>query len=221
MSFIELITAPQCLVFSLALLLFFIVTLVEIVLVWIGAGADFGVDLSVDIDTPTLSDGAGGGGILDWLGIGRVPYLISLAAFLFAFGILGLFAQTVQLEILGTALPWPLIAAGCVVVALPGLRLLNRGLGRIWPKDTETSAVSRDSLVGAEAVVVLGRVAAADPGQIKVRDAHGTMHYGLAYSDASTEAFGPGDHLLIVGRRGSAFLVIRHPNPSPDPSPAP
>jgi hypothetical protein len=82
MSFLDLLTAPQALPFTLALLLFFLITIIEVVLVWLGSGADFGVDLSIDLDTPGLSDGSGGW-LLDWLGIGRVPYLVSLAGFLF------------------------------------------------------------------------------------------------------------------------------------------
>ena len=217
MSFFDLLTAPQALPFTLALLLFFLITIIEVVLVWLGSGADFGMDLSIDLDTPGLSDGSGGW-LLDWLGIGRVPYLISLAGFLFCFGLLGLFIQDIQLEAIGTALPWPVVAAGCFVASLPAVRLLNRGLGRIWPKDVETSAVTQDSLVGHEAVVVLGTVSPGDPGQIKVRDPHGTTHYGLALSDAAGETFAPGEHLLIVGRRGPTVLVIRHPNPSSTPT---
>ncbi|MBL9207419.1 MAG: DUF1449 family protein [Opitutaceae bacterium] len=213
MSFFDLLTAPQSLPFSLALLLFFLITIIEVILVWIGSGADFGVDLSIDLDAPSLSD-ASGGGLLDWLGIGRVPYLISLAGFLFCFGFLGLLIQDLQFEWLGTALPWPIVAAGCLIATLPAIRLLNRGLGRIWPKDVESSAVTQESLVGHEAVVVMGTVSNGEPGQIKVRDPHGTTHYGLALSDAQGDAFAPGERLLIVGRRGPTFLVIRHPNPS-------
>ena len=216
MSFVDLLTAPEALPFSLALLLFFVVTIVEIVLVWIGMGADLGIDLSLDVDTPSLADGTGGW-LLDWLGIGRVPYLISLAGFLFCFGILGLFIQDLQLETLGTALPWPFVAVGCTLVSLPVVRLLNRGLGRVWPRDVESSAVTQESLVGHEAVVVMGTVTASDPGQIKVRDPHGTTHYGLALADTDQETFPPGDRLLVVGRRGATFLVIRHPHPSSQP----
>ena len=213
MSFVDLLTAPQALPFSFALLLFFIITLVEIVLVWIGLGGDLGVDLSLDVDAPALPDG-GGGWLLDWLGIGRVPYLVSLAGFLLCFGMLGLFIQDIQFELVGAALPWPVVAIGCALLSLPLVRYLNRGLGRIWPKDVESSAITQASLVGHEAVVVMGRVSAADPGRIKVRDSHGTTHYGLALADTEAEVFEAGERLLIVGRRGATFLVIRHPNPS-------
>lgn len=210
MSFLDVLTAPQSLPFSLSLLLFFVITLVEIVLVWLGAGSDFGLDINLDLDTP---DPAAGGWLLDWLGIGRVPYLVSLAAFLFIFGMLGLVFQDIQFEVIGTALPWPIVAMGCGMAALPALRYLNRGLGRIWPKEIESTAVSQDSLVGHEAVVVLGQITQSELGQIKMRDSNGTLHYGLALADSESETYASGDRLLIVGRRGAHFLVIRHPNP--------
>ncbi len=216
MSFGELLTAPQVWPFSLALLLFFAASIMEIILAFTGFGADLGLDLSLDLDAP---DPSGFLRFFDWLGIGRVPYLISLAAFLLGFGIAGLFAQTIQLETVGAALPWPIVAVGCALISLPFVRVLNRGLGRIWPKDVESSAVTYESLIGHEAEVVLGEVRNDSPGQIKIRDPEGSTHYGLAVSDTTGESFATGERLLVVGRRGAIYTVIRHPNPSsPDTS---
>jgi hypothetical protein len=161
------------------------------------------------------------GGLLDWLGIGRVPFLITLAAFLLSAGVLGLFAQTLQLETLGVALPWPFVMAGAVAGSLPAVRLLNHGLGRIWPKDVETSIVSAESHVGHEAELVLGKITGDEPGQIKFRDTGGATHHAMAYADRADESYAQGDALLIVGRRGAFYTVIRHPNPSRPAVPAP
>lgn len=211
MSFSELLTAPQVWPFSLALLLFFVLGLLEIVLAFTGLGGGFGLDLDLDVPDPSA-----GWRFLDWLGVGKVPFLVSLATFLFTFGIVGLAVQDLQLETIGSALPWPIVAVGCTLVALPIVRAVNALLGRVWPRD-ESSAVTSDSLIGHEAVVVLGSVSCTTPGQIKVRDQHGTMHYALAQADVDGEAFSPGVPLLIVGRHGATYTVIRHPNPSPVP----
>lgn len=211
MSFGELVTAPEVWPFSLALLLFFVLSLLEIVLVFTGLGAEFGLEVDVDLPDVTAS-----GRFLDWLGLGKVPYLVSVAAFLLCFGGLGLAVQDVQLELLGTALPWPPVAIGCAAASLPVVRVLNRLLGRVWPKD-ESSAVTADSLIGHEAVVVMGQLSAASPAQIKVRDEHGTMHYALAVADVAGETYEPGVPLLIVGRRDAIYTVIRHPNPTEPP----
>jgi membrane protein implicated in regulation of membrane protease activity len=209
MSFFELITAPQVWPFSVSLLLFFALALTEIALVWVGLGADVG--LSVEIDLPP--DAGQGGWLLDWLGIGRIPYLVTLAGLLLCFGIVGLILQDLLLEFTGKTLFWPLAAVVSLLISLPCVRGFNRLLGRVWPREIETSAVSTESLVGHEAVVVLGTVTPRETGQIKVRDSFGTTHYGLALAD--TEAsFAVGERLLIVGRRGPHFLVIQHPNPS-------
>lgn len=211
MSFGELLTHSQVWPFSLALLLFFATALLEIIMVFTGAGSDLGIDLSVDIDVP---DASVGWKVFDWLGIGRVPYLISISAFLLCIGVIGLFAQTLQLELIGYALPWPLALPAAVLVSLPPVRLLNFALGRVWPKDVETSAVTAESLIGHEAEVVLGRITASEPGQIKFRDSEGATHHRMAYADRADDIYRQGDALLIVGRRGAFFTVILHPNPS-------
>lgn len=211
MTFGELLTHPHVWPFSIVLLVFLAISLLEIVMVFTGAGADFGLDLSADLDLPDMSSHWR---VLDWLGLGRVPYLISLAAFLLCVGIVGLFAQTLQLESLGVALPWPIVMTGAVLAAVPVVRFLNIALGRVWPKDVETSAVGRETFIGHEAEVILGSVSADEPGQIKFRDSGGTMHHAMAYADRADETYRQGDALLIVGRRGAFYTVILHPNPA-------
>ena len=211
MSFSELLIHDQVWPFSLLLLLFLTASLLEIIMVFTGAGADLGLDLSADLDVPDLTVGWR---VFDWLGIGRVPYLITLAALLLCVGIIGLFAQTLQLEMIGAVLPWPFALVGAFVLSLPPVRFLNYGLGKIWPKDVESSAVSVDSFIGHEAEVVLGTVSAVEPGQIKVRDTQGLMHHAMAYSDRSDDIYAEGSVLLVVGRRGAFYTVILHPNPS-------
>ena len=191
MSFGELLLHAQVWPFSLLLLLFFAISLLEIIFVFTGICSDIGLDLSVDIDVPDLSDMGHSWHFLDWLGIGRVPYLITLAAFLFCVSMIGLFAQTVQLQVVGSALPWPLVMPGAVLVALPPVRVLNRALGRVWPKD-ESSAVAAESLVGHEAELVLGTVTHAEPGQIKFRDSAGAVHHVMAYADQIGDSYASG-----------------------------
>lgn len=206
----ELLLHPQVWPFSLALALFFTVSLIEILLVFLGAGADYGMDLGVDIDVPDLSAGSR---IFDWLGLGRVPFLISAAAFLLAFGLIGLLIQGLMLESVGVAFPWLITAVASTTASIPPVRLLNHGLGKIWPKD-ESSAVSVSSIVGREAEVILGTVTDTSPGQIRFRDGSGHTHRAMAYADQAGASFSPGERLLIVGRRNAFYTVIRHPKPS-------
>jgi len=211
MSFVELLTHAQVWPFSVVFLLFLLISLLEIFMVFTGAGADMGLDLSADIDLPDVSSHWS---VLDWLGLGRVPILISVAGFLLFISVLGIAVQTFLLQTIGIAVFWPLVMGGCVFLALPVVRMLNYGLGRIWPKDVESSAVSTDSFIGHEAEVVLGAVGPEEPGQIKFRDSAGTTHHAMAYSDREGERYEAGEILLIVGRRGAFYTVIAHPNPS-------
>lgn len=211
MSFGELLTHAQVWPFSIVFLLFLLISLLEIVMVFTGAGADLGLDLSADIDLP---DVAQHWSVLDWLGLGRVPYIISLAVFLGFISVTGVAVQTVLLQVTGFALFWPLVMGGCVFLALPVVRTINFALGRVWPKDVESSAVSTETFIGHEAEVVLGVIDANEPGQIKFRDSAGTTHHAMAYSDRDGERYQAGDLLLIVGRRGAFYTVISHPNPS-------
>lgn len=213
MSFGELLTHAQVWPFSLLLLLFFAVAVLEVALVLVGVGSDLGIDLSVDIDMPA-PDISAGWRVFDWLGIGRVPYLISIAGLLLCVGSIGLFVQTLQLELIDVALPWPVVLPAAVLASLPPVRLINYALGRVWPKDVESSAVTADSLIGHEAEVVLGTVGAQEPGQIKFRDSEGATHHRMAFADRADETYAAGDIVLIVGRRGAFYTVIRHPNPS-------
>lgn len=211
MSFGELLTHAQVWPFSVILVLFLVISLLEIIMVFTGAGSDLGLDLSADLELPDVS---AHWSALDWLGIGRVPYLVSLAGFLLCVGLVGVFVQTLTLQSVGFALPWVIVMAGAVALAIPAVRMLNLGLGRVWPKDVESSAVSTESFIGHEAEVVLGPVGPEEPGQIKFRDNGGTTHHAMAYSDRADESYRTGDLLLVVGRRGAFYTVIIHPNPS-------
>jgi len=210
MSTSELLLHPQVWPFSLALALFFTAVLVEVVLVFGGLGSDYGMDLSVDIDLPDLTAKTQ---FLDWLGLGRVPFLITLASLMLAVGLIGLLVQGLTLETFGFAFPWSMTLVGATAASIPPVRLLNHALGRVWPRD-ESSAVAIASIIGREASVIMGTVTDTQPGQIRFRDASGHTHRAMAYADQPDSAHPTGEQLLIVGRRGAFYTVIRHPNPS-------
>jgi len=208
----EFFLHPQVWPLTVAMGLFLVVTLLEIAAVFTGVGADYGLDLSVDVDLPDLSAHTR---LFDWLGLGRVPFLISLAAFLLCLSMIGLTVQALLFETIGIGLPAAIAFGGAAMASLPPVRLLNHALGKVWPKD-ETTAVEVASNIGREADVILGSVSTHEPGQIKFRDASGHTHHAMAYADQADETYQVGDPLLIVGRRGGFYVVIRHPNPSHD-----
>lgn len=198
---IEVFTAAETLPFSIALALMLLVGLVEAVGLGLGAGLD--VDAGGDVP---------GGDALSWLGLGRVPLLILLVAFLACFGLLGLALQQGALAFTGAFLsPW-LAAPLAAVAALPATGLAARGLARVLPQD-ETTAVSIDSLIGRRGVVTLGSARRGAPAQVRVRDAHDHLHHVMVEPFHDDGALREGETVLLVGREGHLFTALGEGQP--------
>jgi len=145
--------------------------------VHVGADADADVDADVHVDGHAghAADHSGAdGGLLDALGVGRVPLMIVLMALLGSLGAVGLLANSA----LGAAgldpgalfLP---VLAGALLLALPLTRGASAGLARLAPRSS--TAIGFEQLVGRAGVVVSPSVSPSY-GRVAVRDAHGTMH---------------------------------------------
>lgn len=191
---LDLLTAPETIAFSAALLLMMAIGLIEA----LGLGAS-GIDLDID------------SGVLDWLGFGRVPLLVLLVAFLASFGILGLVGQQTAFSLTG-ALVSPLIAIPAALAsALPLTALLARGLARIMPQD-ETTALDLDDLVGLPGTITVGRASANSPARTRVVDPHGQAHHVLVEPHDPAATFEEGDSVVLVRREGQGFrAVLRDP----------
>ncbi len=205
--------------FLVALAIVFILAAIEGVGMLIGAGIfgfldsllpdiDLDVDFDVDLDAPDLSVPSLTGQVLSWLQIGRVPVVISLIVFLVSFGLIGLTLQEMLRSIVGTSLPTPIAVLATFVLSLPVLSLGNRVLAAVIPKD-ETSAVSRDSLIGKFATITLGEARHDFPAQAKVRDQHGQTHYVMLAPDIDGECYAQGDQLLLVRRTKNIYFGIQ------------
>lgn len=192
----------------------------------LGLGADADVDLDLDIDAPDLGDldiDFGGAdphlfdfgeaevdletptgeappaGPASWLGIGKMPVLIWVAAVLLGFGVTGVVLQGLLRGLIG----WPLPA---MIAALPagfsGLYFASKfgaAFARVLPK-TETSAMSAQHLGRRTGVVTQGTARRGSPCEVKVTDRHGNTHYlrGEPLKD---------DDVIPAGTR---VLVLRH-----------
>jgi hypothetical protein len=181
--------------FLAALLLMLLIGAVEAA----GLGGALGHD-GLDADHPSL---------LGWLNVGRLPLLMVIVIFLFAFGVAGLVLQQLIAGVFRH--PAPIWIAGplAAAVALPFTRVLSGLLARILPGD-ETTAVSRETLVGRVAVVVTGAARVGSPAQARVRDAHGQTHYVMVEPDDEGEVFEQGTSVIIVRNAGARFLAIRN-----------
>ncbi|MGH8609539.1 MAG: YqiJ family protein [Gammaproteobacteria bacterium] len=164
------------------------------------------------MDRPLYASHPGGDGLLGWLHLGKVPFMILVIVFLTAFGLTGFATQMAARAWLQHFLPLPLVSVSAFVVALPAVRLVGGALGKVLPQD-ETFAVSLEDLVGRIATVVTGTASLGIPAQARVRDVHGRSHYVLVEPDSDTE-FTPGTEVLLVRRlSGTRFQSI--PNPKP------
>ena len=147
--------------------------------------------------------------VLGWLCVGRVPVLVLLVVFLTTFGLAGLLVQGLLQGLTTLLLPAWIAWAPALAVALPTTSAIGRGIARIIPKD-ETSAVSRDSLVGRIATVTLGEARQGNPAQARVRDQHGKTHYVMVEPDGADAALQAGEPILLVSRRGAVFRAIEN-----------
>lgn len=192
---LELLTAPEGIAFAAALTLMLAIGLIEAL--GLGTGG-----LDVDLDA----------GPLDWLGVGRVPLLALLVAFLAAFGGLGLAGQQAMLALTGGPAPALLAIPAAMLVALPVTALLARGLARVMPRD-ETTAWELDDLVGRPGTITVGRAAEGSPARTRVIDPHGQPHHVLVEPNDPAAIFQEGDTVLLVRREGAAFRAILHASP--------
>lgn len=185
-------------IFLAALLLMLLIGAVEAA----GLGGALGHDGAdgPDFDHPSL---------LGWLNVGRLPLLMVIVVFLFAFGVTGLVLQQLITGVFRHPAPAWIAGPLAAAVALPFTRVLGGLLARILPGD-ETTAVSRETLVGRVAVIVTGEAKVGSPAQARVRDAHGQTHYVMVEPDDDGEAFAQGTSVIIVRNAGARFLAIRN-----------
>lgn len=211
--------ADANLVFTAALGVVLVITLLEVVTTVFGASLSGLVDsilpdLSFDVDVDAGADidaaqGASGpvAGLLGWLCVGKVPALVLLIAFLTGFGAAGLVVQSLVAQATGALLPGWFAAVPALAVALPVTRYLGLGLARIFPEH-ETYAVSANSFVGRSAVITLGTAAAGQPAEARLRDEHGGTHYVRVEPLDPDDRFPAGTEIILRRREGSVFKAV-------------
>lgn len=190
--------ADHNLPFAVALVLMVLLALLQA----FGLGHVFG-DHDVDAD----SDGGLADGLLLFLGIGRVPFMIWLASFLLAFAGLGVGIQALADNLAGEPLDRWLAAVLATGAALPATGVLSRALAFVMPGD-ETSAVGLDSLVGRRAKILIGRAAAGHPARAQVHDHFGHAHNVMVEPHETGSEMLEGDEVLLVRRENETFYGV-------------
>ncbi|MDR1164067.1 MAG: YqiJ family protein [Candidatus Accumulibacter sp.] len=217
----SLFLSEQCLPFTASLIVMLVLTVIE------GAALGFGgsdlsgffsfdgspdADVSIDADAALDGTQQGASVLLAWFHVGRVPFLMLLILFLFAFGASGFVIQAFARRVSGDFLPSGLAACGAFLAAIPTLRAGGFVLLKILPQD-ESQAVSLDSLVGRAGIIVLGTARVGVAAQARVRDEYGRFHYILVEPDDEKCSFGANTEILLVKRVGGMkFQAIKNPH---------
>jgi hypothetical protein len=230
---IAFLLSSQNLPFTVSLTLMLAIAVMEGVSTMIGAGlsdlidsvlpemdVDLDVDLDADMDVDTdldvdLNSDLHAPGIftrlLSWLRVGQVPVLILAIVFLTAFGLVGLFCQSLSIRVLGQMLPASLASVPALIVTFPLVRICGGILARILPKD-ETESVSEESFVGRVAVITLGTATPGKPAQARLSDQHGQSHYVMVEPDLADARLDQGTQVLIVSHQGAIYKAIENPS---------
>ncbi|MEM7445471.1 MAG: OB-fold-containig protein [Pseudomonadota bacterium] len=210
--------------FAFALILLLALLLLEVIGALLGApwsalfgdtdvDVDVDVDLDADIDADVDGDVGGGigpiAGAFSWIGIGRVPLVILLAAFLASFGAAGAIIQQIATP-LGGLLPAWLASIIALPPSLFSTRWVSIGFRKLFPNDVST-AVSQDSLVGNAAEVTVGTATSELPAEARTHDQHGHVHYVRVRPESLDDSFPKGTRVLLVAREGTVFNAIKMP----------
>ncbi|MEM6944127.1 MAG: OB-fold-containig protein [Pseudomonadota bacterium] len=168
--------------------------------------ADFAAEMDAGAEAPSAS--AGSAGLLSWLGVGQVPFMIWLAGTLTAFGIAGYGLQMAIAAVLGTPAPAVLAAAVAFVPGIVGGASVSRFLARLMPK-TESSAISTRSYGGRRGVITTGTARRGMPAEARFRDGHGNTHYAMVEPMHDHEELQQGTEIAIIRHRDGQFRAIK------------
>ncbi|AUH35332.1 OB-fold-containig protein [Paracoccus tegillarcae] len=169
-------------------------------------------DLEVaEFDSPdgaTPDGAASAGGIAGWLGFGKMPALIWLAAVLLGFGASGYLIQSVAQGVLDRPLPAVIVVVPAAVLALVFAGRFGAGFARILPK-TETQSLSERHLGRRIGLITQGTAARGRPAEVRVTDRYGNNHYLRAEPLQDDETLPQGTEVLVLRlRRETGYLLV-------------
>ncbi|WP_019954116.1 OB-fold-containig protein [Yoonia vestfoldensis] len=150
----------------------------------------------------TLAPADPGTGLAGALGIGKVQFLIWLAALLAGFGLSGYTLQSVTNTSIGAPLPALIAVLPAGLIGLWFARAYGGLLARLIPK-TETSVRSDAMLNRRHGVVSQGTARRNAPAEVRVLDSYGNFHFIRAEPlDANDEIPAGTDVLVLRVRLG-------------------
>jgi len=165
----------------------------------------FGVDAH---DAPEAEGGHGAlGGALDWLNVGRAPFLALFAAALGIFAACGFILQSVADSAIAPLPGW-IAAILAVVPTVPATRWLSGAIGRLMPRE-ETYVIAESDLVGRTGVITLGPARRGVVARMKLQDQHGNWHFPKIEPFAAEDEIPEGTLVLVVEEGAGMLRVAR------------
>lgn len=196
-------------------------------LLGLGADADMDLDIELDVEMPDVGDldidfGDADPHLFDfaepevdseipeaevpatgpasWLGLGKMPVLIWIAALLLGFGVSGFALQSVFNGLFAFALPASIAAIPAALAGIWFARTFGAGFARALPK-TETTAMSERHLGRRTGVVTQGTAKRDRPSEVKVKDRHGNTHYLRGEPLKDEDEIPAGTEVLVLRHR--------------------
>ena len=217
MTLMEFISSDYNFIFSTALIIMIMISILEGISTLIGLGIselletllpDFDVDISSsDAPQSILTK------LLGWINFGKVPVLIIFVCFLSAFGVVGYTLQYLAYTFTSNLWPQFLMVPAAFVIALPFVRVFTNTMQKIMPRD-ESSALSEESFIGHMATITLGEASLDSPAEGKVTDQHGQTHYFMIQPEIENERFNQGEQVLLSKPSNNGFYAIKNTNTS-------
>jgi hypothetical protein len=235
---IDLILAPDSRPFTVALVIMSGLAALEMAFVLGGLGGlsqlidallpdSFGESIDLDLDAeieadldlseagelPHVGNSSALQSVLSFFGIGTVPFLVVLVAFLTGFGLAGLAIQFLFSSVAGLYLPASLASIPAVIAGSTISRRIALFFGKLIPS-VETDAVSSKSFIGRVAKITLGTAKQGAPAQARLRGPKGHRHVVLVEPDQDDQILAEGTRVLLVSQNGSIFRAIPVPSES-------
>lgn len=177
---------------------------------------DFDLDLDADFDLGDFELAeveadtavAASAGPINWLGIGKVPFMIWLVVLLAGFGLSGIGLQLTLRDLLGFDLPSWMAALPAGAFGLWFARGFGSVFARLLPK-TETEAMSERMLARRRGVITQGTASRGRPAEVRVTDRFGNAHYLRAEPLQHKDALAQGTEVLVLrDRRRDRFVLV-------------
>ena len=208
---LEVLYQGQNAFFTFCLAVFILLTVLEIVLFFIGFGLSSLCDgLFPDFDLPGL-DGTNVGfmqRVFGWLMFGHIPPYFFFLIFMATFGTVGTLFQYFSLSIINNLTPFYIAIPLAFIGSIPFVRLGVSFFKKILPKE-DTSVVTEDHFIGKVVTITVGMAEYDKPAQAKFVDIHQQSHYLMVAPTDKTECFSSDDFLVVVAKENHIYRARR------------